>query len=60
MLTTHIRRKVYVAKPDSQASGIVNFRGNQKGKINGVGKIGIPPYPSNDNVLFVEGLNTIC
>ena len=30
--------------------------GNRKGRITRVGKIGIHPYPSIDNVLFVEGL----
>ena len=37
--------------------GIVTFGGNQRGRIIGVGKIGIHPYPSIDDVLFVEGLN---
>ena len=36
--------------------GIVTFGGNQRGRIIGVGKIGIHPYPSIDDVLFVEGL----
>jgi len=36
--------------------GTVTFKGNQKGKIIWVGKIGIHPYPSTDNALFVEGL----
>jgi len=36
--------------------GIVTFRGNQKGKIVGIGKISTNPYPSIDNVLFVKGL----
>ena len=36
--------------------GKVTFGGNQRGKIAGVGKIGIPPSASIDNVLFVEGL----
>ena len=36
--------------------GQVTFGGNQKGKIAGVGKIGILPSASIDNVLFVEGL----
>ena len=30
--------------------------GNKKGRIAAVGKISIHPYPSIDNVLFVEGL----
>ena len=37
--------------------GTVTFRGNQKDIITGMGKIGIHPYPSIDNVLFVEDLN---
>ena len=36
--------------------GIVTFRGNQKGKITRVGKVSTHPYPSIDNVFFVEGL----
>ena len=32
------------------------FWRESKGQITGVGKIGIHPYPSVDNVLFVEGL----
>ena len=36
--------------------GTVTFRGNQKGRITGMGKIGIHPYPSIDNVLFIEGI----
>jgi len=36
--------------------GIITFRGNEKTRITGVGKIGIHPYPSIDIVLFVEGL----
>jgi len=34
----------------------VTFRGNQKGKMAGVGKISIDPYPPIDNVLFVKGI----
>jgi len=37
--------------------GTITFGGNKKGRITGMGKIGIHPYPSIDNVLFVEGLN---
>ena len=36
--------------------GTITFEGNQRGRITSVGKIGIHPYPSIDNVLFVEGL----
>jgi len=36
--------------------GTVTFKGNQKARIIGVGKIGIHPYPSIDNVLLDEGL----
>ena len=36
--------------------GTVTFEVNQKGKIAGVGKISIDPYPHIDNVLFVKGL----
>ena len=36
--------------------GTITFGGNQKGKIAGVGKISIDPYPPIDNVLFVKGL----
>lgn len=36
--------------------GTVTFRGNQKGLITWVGKIGIHLYPFLNNVLFVEGL----
>jgi len=36
--------------------GTVTFGRNKKGQIIGVGKIGIHPYPSTDNVLFVERL----
>ena len=38
------------------SSGVVTFRGNQKGLITGVGKVCIPPYPPINNVLFVKGL----
>ena len=34
----------------------ITLRGNKKRLIIEVGKIGIPPYPLVDNVLFVEGL----
>jgi len=34
----------------------ITFRGNQKGKIAGVGKISIDPYPPIHNVPFVKGL----
>ena len=37
--------------------GTITFEGNKKGIETGMGKIGIHPYPSIDNVLFVEGLN---
>ena len=33
-----------------------HFGGNKKEKITEVGKISIHPYPSIDNVLFVEGI----
>jgi len=36
--------------------GTITFGGNKKGKITGVGKIGIHSYPSINNVLFVKGL----
>ena len=36
--------------------GIVTLSRNQRGKIVGVGKISINPYPLIDNVLFVKGL----
>ena len=36
--------------------GTITFGGNQKGKITTVGNVSIQPYPSIDNVLFVEGL----
>lgn len=36
--------------------GIVTFRGNKKGVIARVDKIGISPYPCIYNVLFVESL----
>ena len=36
--------------------GTVTFGGNKKGKIISAGKISIHPYPSIDNILFVEGL----
>ena len=39
-----------------KGGGQVTFGGNQKGRIAGVGKIGIPPSTSIDNVLFVEDL----
>lgn len=39
-----------------RTGGTVTVRENQKGMIVGVGKIGIPPYPSIDNVLYVKGL----
>ena len=35
---------------------VVTFRGNKKGRITSMGKIGIHPYPYVDNILFVEGL----
>jgi len=37
--------------------GTIIFEGNKKGIETGMGKIGIHPYPSIDNGLFVEGLN---
>ena len=40
--------------------GTINFRGNKKGLISGVGKIRISPYPPIDNVLFVERLKHNC
>ena len=36
--------------------GNVSFGGMGKGKIIGIGKIGIPSLASIDNVLYVEGL----
>jgi len=36
--------------------GIVSFGGMRKGKIIGIGKIGIPSLASIDNILYVEGL----
>jgi len=36
--------------------GTVTFRENQNGKIAGVGKISIDPYPLINNVLFVKQL----
>ena len=36
--------------------GAVAFGGIGKGKISGIGKIGIPSLASIDNVLYVEGL----
>ena len=39
-----------------KTGGTVTFGGNQKGMIAGVGKIGIPPYPCIDKVLYVKGL----
>ena len=53
---THDERKVYVPMPDSYHGGTITFGGYQKGRITSVGKIGIHPYPSSDNVLFIEGL----
>ena len=37
-------------------SGTVTFDGNQKGKVVGVRKININPYPPIDKVLFSKGL----
>ena len=34
----------------------ISFKGNQKGKIEEVGKMSIDPYPPIDNVLFVSRL----
>ena len=56
LLMAHDMRKVYVLMPARYHGGIVTFRGNKKGKIIRVGKIGTHPYPSIDNALFVEGL----
>ena len=36
--------------------GTISFGGIGKGKITGIGKIGIPSLASIDNVLYVEGL----
>ena len=36
-----------------------SFGGNQKGRITGMGKIGIHPYPSIDNAFLLKGSNTI-
>ena len=36
--------------------GEVSFGGIGKGKISGIGKVGIPSLASIDNVLYVEGL----
>ena len=36
--------------------GIATFGRNKKERITSVVKIGIHPYPSIDNVLFVEGI----
>ena len=36
--------------------GAVAFGGMGKGKIFGIGKVGIPSLASIDNVLYVEGL----
>lgn len=36
--------------------GTITIRGNKKGMIDGVGMIGIPPYPFINNVLIVDGL----
>jgi len=33
----------------------ITFEGTQKGKIAGVGKTSIDPYPPIENVLFVKG-----
>ena len=56
LLMAHDMRKVYVLMPARYHGGIVTFKGNKKGKIIRVGKIGTHPYPSIDNALFVEGL----
>ncbi|RDX91960.1 hypothetical protein CR513_25976, partial [Mucuna pruriens] len=41
-------------RPNSR--GWVTFRGNQKGKVTRIGRIGKHHFPSIDNILFVEGL----
>ena len=41
-------------KPDEEI--VVSFVGISKGKISGIGKIGIPSLTSIDNVLYVKGL----
>ena len=42
--------------PTLMHGGTISFGGNQKGKIVGVGKISIDPYPPIFNVLFVKRL----
>ena len=39
--------------------GIVAFGGMSKGKITGIGKIGIPSLASLNNVLYVEVCNKL-
>ena len=56
MLMPHDRRKVYVQCLTPYHGGTVTFEGNKKGLITRIGKIGMYPHPSIDNVLFFKGL----
>jgi len=56
LLTTHDKKRCMFQCLTPYHGGIVTFGWNEKRRRIGVGKIGIHPYPSIDNVLFVEGL----
>ena len=56
LLMTHDMRRGMFHCLTPYHGGTITFEGNKKGRITWVCKIGIHPYPSIDNVLFVEGL----
>ena len=56
MLTTHYGGKVYVPRPKANWRRKISFGGIGKGKIIGIGKIGIPSLAFTDKVLYVEGM----
>jgi len=56
MLTTHDGERSMFLDLKPHEGGAVAFEGMGKGKIFGIGKVGIPSLASIDNVLYVEGL----
>ena len=48
--------KSFFTKLSSKDGGFVTFEDNKKGKIIGIGSIGISLNPSIENVLLVDGL----
>lgn len=56
MLKTHDMIQTKVSSLTLKSKGFVTYGDNNKMKILGIGKVGMPPFTTIDDVLYVGGL----